>query len=84
MDQGPMSHGPWGLLSMGQSLKKIIWSHYLVGPPPTGIGIGVGCNVSWVAGKVGDLGMLVPGVVDGYEYYYCHFTFTLRQLLFLC
>ena len=33
-----------------------------VGPPPAGIGIGVGCSASRAAGEGGDLGVLIPGI----------------------
>lgn len=32
-----------------------------VDPPPTGIGTGVRCTVSWVADKGGELGVLTSG-----------------------
>lgn len=33
-------------------------------PPPPGIGIGVGCNVSDIADKGKDVGIETPGTVD--------------------
>lgn len=53
---------PWG--SAVHSPKKTKRSRHLVGPPPAGIDIGVGCNASRATGQGGDLGVLTPCGAD--------------------